>query len=612
MGRQMRTSVLVVAIVLVGAPSAGAFKPQPFTPAYEAQNYSKINERQTIYDTPAYQALLAQISAQNQRAALAAQAADPGREFATDLCGNGMNGCAGDVRLYDWAKNGDGIVQPVLFTARDGATISGHVWATSSGPAKRPGIVFSNGSVQADEQLYWFVAQTLAKAGYVVLTYDPQGQGQSDTMGAGTDRMEGFPAQSDGRPYIDGTEDAVNFFFSNSSHPYEPIPSCNSSTSHAAKQNSRVAQGLDAAYNPYSSMLDTSEVGLIGHSYGAQGVSYIGQTDPRIKAVVALDNLAGATNPSEKGCVDASQRSGAPITKPALGFSADYFLPPTPNTSQPDPLAKTKESLAYTGAGVDSGEIIIRGGTHFDFDFIPNQAFGATLRGADEIDWYSTAWFDRYLKHDPSADARLLTTRWRTDGQEAAIDPNHDANMFSQYYDSRLDVHLAAGNEFDCEDLRTGCAGMRPADGYPGDYSYAAIDTTPEAGLSYAAIDTTPEAGFSSTSSAGAAGTGGLYACSRGSRTVFHPHVVRGRLIVRAVIKLNGRVAARARGRDVRTITLPGLPGTKRYRVLVLTYTRHGLARRTRRTLSGCGRTRTPPVTLKARQGRRRTGYHTR
>ncbi len=71
--------------------------------------------------------------------ALAEQAADPGRLFSDDLCWNGGNGCAGDVRLYDWQKNGYGLVQKVLFTARDGATLSGRVWATRSGPKKRPG-----------------------------------------------------------------------------------------------------------------------------------------------------------------------------------------------------------------------------------------------------------------------------------------------------------------------------------------------------------------------------------------------------------------------------------------------------------------------------------------
>ncbi|HEX9481112.1 MAG TPA: hypothetical protein VF927_03335, partial [Solirubrobacteraceae bacterium] len=65
-----------------------------------------------------------------------------------------------------------------------------------------------------------------------------------------------------------------------------------------------------------------------------------------------------------------------PITKPALGMSADYGLPPLPNDGLPEPLAKSTESLAYSQAGVDSGEIIIRGGSHLDFSFIPNQAFG--------------------------------------------------------------------------------------------------------------------------------------------------------------------------------------------------------------------------------------------
>ena len=110
--------------------------------------------------------------------------------------------------------------------------------------------MITNGSVQADEQLYWFVAQTLAKHGYVVLTWDPQGQGQSDTAGESPDQQEGVPAQTDGRPFFDGTEDALNFFFSNPSHPYAPLKSCETGTSHAAKQDRRVKAGLNAAYNP--------------------------------------------------------------------------------------------------------------------------------------------------------------------------------------------------------------------------------------------------------------------------------------------------------------------------------------------------------------------------
>src|SRR6059036_3568495 len=70
--------------------------------------------------------------------------------------------------------------------------------------------------------------------------------------------------------------------------------------------------------------------------------------------------------PDEQPCpADPAARSVPPITKPALGMSADYFLTPTPYTANPDPLAKSGESLAYTNAGVDTGETIIRGGTHY-------------------------------------------------------------------------------------------------------------------------------------------------------------------------------------------------------------------------------------------------------
>lgn len=500
-----RLAAATATVALLALPAgAGATEyeqpPTTFEPVLEAENFSTTQQRQTIYDTPEYQAQLTADSATSLTEALATQAADPGRFFTNNLCWNRGNGCAGDIRLDNWTADGYGISQPVLFTARDGATLSGRVWATAAGPKKRPGIVITDGSVQADEQMYWYEAQTLAKDGYVVLTFDPQGQGQSDTLGQSPDEGEGVPAQTDGRPFYDGTEDAIDFLLSTAKHPYEPVPSCETGTSHAPKQNERVKQGFDAAYNPYWKLLKPSEIGLVGHSYGAAGVSYIAQWDPRVKAVVALDNLGGPgpedgavpgaggaappTTIGEKGCpADPADRTVVPVTKPGLGMSADYGLPPTPNTSLPEPLAKSKESLAYSEAGVDSGEIVIRGGSHLDFSFIPNQAFGASLRGADEVAWYTTAWFDKYLKRQASADKRLLSDRWREDPVEAAIDPRHDGNAFSFYYLSRLDIHLHNGAAWDCENLRAGCAGMvaTSKDGYPGSFSYLATDTSPDA-----------------------------------------------------------------------------------------------------------------------------------
>ena len=43
-----------------------------------------------------------------------------------------------------------------------------------------------------------------------------------------------------------------------------------------------MAAGLNAAYNPFWKMLNPRRIGLAGHSFGAAGVSYIGQKDPRV------------------------------------------------------------------------------------------------------------------------------------------------------------------------------------------------------------------------------------------------------------------------------------------------------------------------------------------
>ena len=143
----------VLTVIVLGGAEASATPPTVFDPLVEAQNFSITQERQAIYDTPQDQAKLAEDSIQGWIDGQLTQAADPERNFTDDVCWNHGNGCAGDIRLNDWATNGYGIVRPVLFTARDGATISGHVWATVAGPAKRPGVVITDGSVQADENL---------------------------------------------------------------------------------------------------------------------------------------------------------------------------------------------------------------------------------------------------------------------------------------------------------------------------------------------------------------------------------------------------------------------------------------------------------------------------
>src|ERR1700738_1603398 len=68
----------------------------------DQQNFSKTQERQTIYLTPQYTLLLTKVSTQNEADSLAAGARDPQRNFHTNVCARADSGCAGDARLYDW------------------------------------------------------------------------------------------------------------------------------------------------------------------------------------------------------------------------------------------------------------------------------------------------------------------------------------------------------------------------------------------------------------------------------------------------------------------------------------------------------------------------------
>lgn len=475
-----RLALLSAAWALALAAPAGA---QQFDHSAEARNYSKIEERHRhVYSSPAYQQELRVRSVENrlrQAQILASDGPPNGRDNTGNLCQSHEDGCAGDIRYYDWAKKGYGITIPVLFTARNGSTLSGNVWMTRAGPARRPGVVITNGSVQAPEELYWFQATALAKAGYVVLTWDPQGQGYSDTYGQGPDRMDGVPSQQ-GRPFFDGTEDALDFFFSTPDRPYAPRPSCTSGTSHAARHADRVSRGLNARHNPLWEHLDPSRIGLVGHSLGGAAISYVGQLDPRVSAMVGWDNLQNPTTSHTCPSGSSQRPPSVPIAKPALGLSADYFLTPTPYTSAPDPQGKSGASLNYSKADVDTGALIVRGGTHFEFSFIPNPGFGATLRGVDMVAWYTTAWLDRYVKGDPTADDRLATDRWRRDDREAAVDPGGDGNMFSFHFRSRLDFGRAGPERVQCDDVRRGCPALR-RDGLPEPYDVLESVSTPDA-----------------------------------------------------------------------------------------------------------------------------------
>ncbi len=248
-----------------------------------------------------------------------------------------------------------------------------------------------------------------------------------------------------------------------------PRPSCSSGTSHEPRHLTRVGLGLNAAFNPLHALVDPERIGIAGHSLGASAVSFVGQKDPRVDALVAWDNLGAAGKRSD--CDSAADtRTDAAITKPALGISNDYGLTPTPNTRDPDPQGKSGGFEAYRAAGVDSMQVNVRGGTHFESSFIPGQTVPslgqATLRGNDLVAWYTAAWFDKYVgcigdaACAAQADRELLTTRWQADRRNGEVDAAGDPNLYSFYFRSRYEFTTAGGSKVACDDMRAGCASM--------------------------------------------------------------------------------------------------------------------------------------------------------
>ena len=478
-----RVALAALAAALVLSAPAAAYDPEQ-----DAANRAKSAEREREHSAPEYQAELRTRSAQNASDAAQILATDPERAAGgagETACFTYGQSCAGDIRLYDFQPRGRGLVTPVLWTARNGSTVTGHVWATRAGPARRPLIVITNGSIQAPETLYWWAAQTLAKSGYVVVTFDPQQQGRSDTFGEGVDRMEGVPSQTQGNTFFDWTQDAIDFALSTPDKPFCARPS-RSGTSHCDKQRRRVAEGRNAEFNPFWDMVDPERIGIAGHSYGASGVSWVGQQDTRVDAVVAWDNLCAPDKPPSSpgsgggACSRGGQGDPPGFRVPSLGITNDTFTGTEPKNSDPDPTEKSRGSFAFSDAGVDTGSIAIRGGTHFEYSYLPSRSFRATLRGIDLAAWYTTAWFDKYVKGDASADRRLLTSRWRRDPGDLAVDPAGGGNLYSFYYRSRLDIGLSRGGRFKCEDLRSGCSGLVSDDGAGPNYSYLAVATTPD------------------------------------------------------------------------------------------------------------------------------------
>jgi hypothetical protein len=467
-------AALAVLTIAVGASSAARAQ----DPNAEAHNYAKQHERFTYTEVSAdYQLMAALGAVPGLLDPVGVVLRDPSRR-PLNLCATHQNACAGDARIADWGKR-YGVSVAVSWVNRNGATISGHLWAPfpkQGASARLPGIVITTGDTQAPEQIYWWAAQVLAAHGYEVLTWDPQGHGESDTVGAGDDTTTDVVLQQSSdagdqaaldEEFATEIGEALDFLISTPDHPYVPGRSA------SEKQRAQAAAWLVNAYNPLHAVLDPLKIGLAGHSRGAFATSIVGSRDTRVGAIVGWDNLTPG-GPNRLSPDDTL----APLTPraPALGIASEYYVGDPPYFTDPNPQANNGSFLTHQAAGIDTMEVTVRGGTHFEYSFLPNPAFTATLRGIDLASWYTLAWFDKELKHDPTADARLLSERWREDAAGAAVDLDGDGNLLSWHYRSRLAFRLERRPHrlVTCDDLRAGCDALvdQAQDGGPESYSF--------------------------------------------------------------------------------------------------------------------------------------------
>jgi hypothetical protein len=379
-------------------------------------------------ETPGYLPALAQAGVELEAAQLQAQAGRPTHPALTlgDLVPEGV----GNPDRQGWAgRRGEEV--PVSFTAYDGALLQATLFAPLpnardpytgarlTGPY--PSVVVVSGSIQASAGVYQWLAEDLAERGYVVLTFDVQGQGHSETL-PHNGTLDGVPSEQQSN-FDDDADNAVSWMLSTPAQrwmgSYNPLWR---ETDHGPDRRS-VTPGRQVP------------LALIGHSTGAVTVSYLQGVDPRIEVAVALDKITATPTAISDDQAELGSLPGPVVPKvPTLGVQAEYGFEPQPYflancssfepcpgsvSNAPDPNREEDTGFdTWRGAGVDSAVIVPRASTHLDFTDTP-PILPASRLGQAMASYYVQAWLALYLQHQPRAATALQspTIRYLIPGQ---------------------------------------------------------------------------------------------------------------------------------------------------------------------------------------------------
>ena len=295
------------------------------------------------------------------------------------------------------------------------------------------------------------VVHFLAEIGMIGLTVDPQGVGDSQSLG--DPPCTGQPRRTNPSPCPNVPFQQMDNFFD-------------------AGQSA--LDFLLGTSDPWLAHIDTGRIGATGHSEGARAATYLQDPafDGRVDSVVALDNLTtnycgDAGTPSNEGpgggtgvqnavingepyCLTDPLNSAFVVhpTKPAMGLASDGpgglgSNDPT-GVNQGPASEKEAAALAWRSSGLATAEYVLAGVSHLQF----SQSSTSKDPLLHRIAIYADAWFRFTLEDDATAVTSL--TSCQVLGQSMS-------DFLSASYLSS--VYLPSAG-VDNGDVRGGCAGQ--------------------------------------------------------------------------------------------------------------------------------------------------------
>lgn len=468
MHQAARRAAVVLTLASLFSPMAAAIPEGPAdnTPEFaerEASNFARTGEATSEAAGPDFQLALTLRSSKNRDEWNARALADP--SWVGLPSGNSPNTPAGaqwtSIATSDPTRYPDGTgpngkafydneaeVQFAVYYDRNCARNTAKLWVPKGwkpGDAPLPGVIVQNGSIQATQPMYWWMAQALVRAGYAVMSFDPRGQGRSDLQTP--DGEQGGNVNS--QVFFTGMVDAIDFFRSSLVAPYPHNVTCAGTYPTAV-----------TAFNPFFDHIDATRLGIAGHSLGASGISSVQGYEG---SAFQFPDANGGNPVDVLVAWDAlGVNAEAPPRVPAMGQTSEYSLAPSPKRASPDPEGHKAAFAAYKAAGVPAYQFTIQGSTHYEWSLVPgfpatswcgDISSGSCLGGWGRpmAEHYSLAWFDRWLKLPgeagyADADARLLD-----DAGE------HGCPKFSFYSRSARNFPDRGGKAHATEDIRADC-----------------------------------------------------------------------------------------------------------------------------------------------------------